>query len=252
MKPPEDRSLIPAPAEGKSFKGVKWDTEGIEVLRIPADGSPSYKKKTNTIDVNTPLDCDDMDKAKGDAFDIDHGLGHCETDKLPGDALDIYQYHSHDGMIEDETAVSEDWVKHVPNLQKFGKKSVFDWKNRSLVIANIDSHDQDFPEDANGYWCMYKCNEPRAGSRLAGIGRNPYFWDVGQAQAFGDVYVFRLEDIATDRFGRRKYAKTWWVPESHIIRRILVPMACCDGREEIRAEGEESDERSKRVRILLE
>ena len=208
-------------------------------------------KKTNTIDVNKLDDYDDMDKTEGDAFGIDHEVSHDETDELLGDTIDIHQYRSRDEMVENETAVSEDWVKHVPNLRKFGKKSVFDWKNRSLVIANIDSHNQDYPEDAKGYWCMYKCNEPRAGSRLASR-KNPFFWDIEQVRAFGDVYVFRLEDIATDRFGRRKYARTWWVPDYPIARQIFIPMACCDGKEEIRAEGEKSGEPSKRVRIWLE
>ena len=252
MDPPEDRSLIPAPAEGRSFKGVRWDTEGIEVLRIPADGSPCYKKRTNTIDVNTLLDRDELDTTDEDAFDFYHELGQYETDKLRGGTIDIYQGHSHDRMVKSETTVSEEWVRHVPNLRKFGRKSVFDWKNRSLVIANVDSQDHDYPEYARGYWCMYKCNEPRAGSRSASEGKNQLFGDVEQAQAYGDVYVFRLEDIATDRFGRRKYAKTWRVPKENIALQIFVSLACCDGTEEISTEGEDFGEPSKRVRVWLE
>ena len=210
MQLPEDRSLIRAPADGTSVKGVEWDTEGIQVLRILADGSQS-KIEINTIDT-----------------------------KLLGP----------NKMAKTENALSENWVKHVPDLRMI-QDSKFDWKNRLLVIANIDSHDWDHPEDAKGYWCMYKCNDPGAWSWLKGAGKNKYFQDVGDARAFGDVYVFRLEHIAPDRFGRRKYAKTWEVPEDDVARRIFVSLASCDGREEIAAEGEKSGERSKQMRFVL-
>ena len=233
MQPPEDRPLIGAAADGSSFKGVEWNTKDIEVLRIPFDSSHYSKKTTNTIDVNKLPDRDVMVKVKGDAFDIDHDVGHDKTDKLLGDIIDNHQYHSQDGIVDDETAVSEQWVKHVPDLRKFSKKSGFDWRNRSLVIANINTHDPSYPEDAKGYWCMYKCNEPIAGSSLGNAEKNKYFWGVEHARAFGDVYVFRLEDITPDRFGRRKYAKTWEIPEDSVAREIFVSLALCHGGEEI-------------------
>lgn len=151
MKPPKDRSLIPVAADGSSFKGFEWNTKNIEVLHIPFD-SPHYsKEKTNTIDVNKLPERDVIDKVEGAAFDIDHKKYHEDTDKLLGDLIDIHEYHSEDGMVDDETAVSEQWVKHVPDLRKFSKKSAFDWRNRSLVVANIDSNDPYYPEDAKGY-----------------------------------------------------------------------------------------------------
>ena len=244
----EDRSLMPAPVEGTSFKGVEWNTKGIEVLRIPADGSPYYKKKIDTIDVDKLLDHDDMDKTDGNALDIDQELGHDEPDRLLGDISYNDRDHSHDGIINNETALCENWVRHVPDIRKIGKGSVFDLKKRSLIITDILCEDD---PKSSGKWCMYKCNEPTAGSRLEKAGKNPFFRGVKQARAFGDVYVFRLEDMAPDRFGRRKYAKKWCVPEDDIACQIFVALACCDGREEIGAEGVKSGEPSKQVKILL-
>ena len=155
-------------------------------------------------------------------------------------------------MEKTETAVSEAWVKHVPDLRTI-EKSGFDWKNRSLVIAKINFYNQPCSkEDSKGYWCMYKCNEPVAGSKLENAGENAYFSDIENARAFGDVYVFRLEDIAPDRFGRRKYAKRWEVPEDRISIQIYISLALCHGREKIRAKGAKSREPSKRVRYLQE
>ena len=238
MQPPEDPSLIGVAADGSSFKVVEWNTKDIQVLRIPFDSSQYSKIKTNTIDVNKLPDRSAMDKIEGDAFDIDHKKYHENTDKLLGDIIDIREDHSQDGMVDDETAVSEKWVKHVPNLLKFSEESAFDWTNRSLVVANIDTRGARYPEHALGYWCMYKCNEPIAGSCSENAGKNKYFWDVEDARAFGDVYIFRLEDTAPDRFGRRKYAKTWKVPKDDIARRIFVSLALCHGEEEIRAKEE--------------
>ena len=200
MKPPEDRSLISAPAKGRSFKKVEWETEGIQVLCLPADGTAYSKIEINTIDTKL-LGPDNMDKT--------------------------------------ENAVSEKWVKHVPDLRTI-ENSVFDWDHRSLVIANFFPDPQDYAEDARGYWCMYKCNEPKARLGFQNARKNKYFRDFKEARAFGDVYVFRLEDIAPDRFGRRKYARTWEVPDDDIALQIFVSLACCDSK------------RSKRIRIALE
>ena len=103
---------------------------------------------------------------------------------------------SHDRMAETETAESENWVKHVPNLREI-KDAVFDWNGRSFIVANFKSQAQDYPENAKGWWCMYKCNEPQA-IGLEDARKNQFFREAWDARAFGDVYVFRLEDTAAD------------------------------------------------------
>ena len=194
MKPWPESSLIPAPAEGTSLELFEWDTKDIDVLRISAKGKMKMIKMDTTMIGQEPI---------------------------------------FDEWTREETTTSEQWVKHIPDILQTSKASRFDWNYRSLIIAKIDSQRNDYPEDAKGYWCMYKCSDAEAGSRLEGAGRNALFWGVEQARVFGDVYVFRLEDIAADRFGRRKYAKTWSVPEENIARGIFVSLALCNGRDSV-------------------
>lgn len=203
MKPWTEAALIPAPAEGTSPKLLEWDTKDIDVLRIGAKGKMKMKKMDTTMIGQEPI---------------------------------------FDERNREVTRSSEQWLEHIPDILQTvttGKASRFDWNYRSLIIGNIDSANHDYPEDAKGYWCMYKCGEPRVGSRLERAWKNPFFWGAEQARAFGDVYVFRVEDIATDRFGRRKFAKSWSMPEEQIARDIFVSLASLDGKEQIKPEKRE-------------
>ena len=178
MKPPKDLSLTKVPAEGTSVQPLEWDTKDIEVLCIPADGSNYVKVPMNTK----------------------------EIDHIP----------SLDKNVRDETQRSEEWVRHVPDILRNRRASKFDWESRSLVLGEIKS--AEYPGYAQGWWCMYKCNEPRPGSPLEGLEKNPSFKG---ARVFGDVYVFRLESETPDNFGRLKYAQNWRIPDPKHAREIL-------------------------------
>ena len=128
--------------------------------------------------------------------------------------------------IRDETLICEEWVKHVPDILRSRRASKFDWESRSLIIANI--YCVEYPGYAQGWWCMYKCNEPRPGSPLEGLEKNPSFKD---ARVFGDVYVFRLEGVTPDNFRRLRYAQNWRIPDPKHAREILDSLAKCDSGE---------------------
>ena len=185
MKPPKDLSITKVPAEGTSIPPLEWDTKDIEVLCIPADGSNFFKMTMNTKE-------------------IDHAP-------------------SLDRKVKNETQISEEWVKHVPDISRSRRARNFDWESRSLVIANINC--AEYPEYAQGWWCMYKCNEQRGGSLSEGLERNPSF---KHEPVLGDVYVFRLDCTTPDNSRRLRYAKNWRIPDRKHAREILDLLALCD------------------------
>lgn len=69
---------------------------------------------------------------------------------------------------------------------------------------------------------MYKCDKPKDGMPTD---KNPYFRGDQNANAFGDVFVFKLEADVFDRSGRAKYATQWPVPDKDFERKLFLLMA---------------------------
>ena len=119
-----------------------------------------------------------------------------------------------------ETARCEAWLKHVPDIQNFPAFVDFDWKSRSLVIGKIDG--LDMPKSLKGWWCMYKCN--KAWNGLPG-GKNAFFKKDEGARAFGDVFIFRLENKKPDQSGRARFDTALSVPKGEVARKIFISLA---------------------------
>lgn len=127
-----------------------------------------------------------------------------------------------------ETAESEAWLRHVPDIQNFPAPVIFDWGSRSLVAALMEG--TYIPKSSKGWWFMYKCNKAWDGLTLK---ENPFFEKDGkqdekqdkEARVFGDVFIFRLKNEKPDQLGRARYATTLSVPEEEVAREIFISMA---------------------------
>ena len=69
---------------------------------------------------------------------------------------------------------------------------------------------------------MYKCDEPKDGMPTD---KNPYFREEQNTNAYGDVFVFKLEADVFDRSGRAKYATKWPVSDKGFERNLFLLMA---------------------------
>ena len=120
------------------------------------------------------------------------------------DTIEIDHEPSQDEANVVDTTTSEKLVNHIPNVLSC-EDAVFHWGSRRFVLVNVSGSATQAP----GGWAMYKCNEPRAGSPLENMEKNPFFKNVKGAQAFGDVFIFKIEDYPSDKKERVRYADEW-------------------------------------------
>ena len=69
---------------------------------------------------------------------------------------------------------------------------------------------------------MYKCTEPKNGLPS---NKNRYFEKNDKAQAYGDVFIFRLCREGFLGLMGAHFTKTWSIPEDRIAREIFGLMA---------------------------
>ena len=185
-----------APPGGIPAPHLEWGTNDIDMLRISGSDGDLFMVKMHTTKID--------------------------------------RRRSRDERAAEETRTSEKMINHVPDMARVDKD--FNWEYRSLVTASFDFPDRPEYQKYEGWWGMYKWDygdngndgdEPSVGSRLQNFKKNPYFHDIPEANAVGNVYVFRLKGKTPDKWKRLEYVESWPIPEDDAARYIFGTLARC-------------------------